>query len=28
VLRNMIDRTEKQISLDELITDPKSVLNL
>jgi hypothetical protein len=24
----MIDRTEKQISLDELITDPKSVLNL
>jgi histidyl-tRNA synthetase len=28
VLRNMIDRTEKQISLDELVTDPKSVLNL
>ena len=28
VLRNMVDRTEKQISLDELITDPKSVLNL
>jgi len=28
VLRNMIDRTEKQISLDELITDPKSILNL
>jgi len=28
VLRNMIDRTEKQISLDELITDPKSFLNL
>jgi len=28
VLRNMIDRTEKQISLAELITDPKSVLNL
>ena len=28
VLRNMIDRTEKQISLDELITDAKSVLNL
>jgi len=28
VLRNMMDRTEKQISLDELITDPKSVLNL
>jgi len=24
----MIDRTENQISLDELITDPKSVLNL
>jgi len=28
VLRNMVDRTEKHISLDELITDPKSVLNL
>ena len=28
VLRNMIDRTEKQISLDELITDPNGVLNL
>ncbi len=28
VLRNMIDRTEKQISLDELITNPKDVLNL
>jgi len=28
VLRNMIDRTEKQISLDELITDPKGILNL
>jgi len=28
VLRNMIDRTEKQISLDELITDTKSILNL
>ncbi len=28
VLRNMTDRTEKQISLDELITDPKSILNL
>jgi histidyl-tRNA synthetase len=28
VLRNMIDRTEKQISLDELVKDPKSVLNL
>jgi len=28
VLRNMVDRTEKQISLDELITDTKSVLNL
>jgi len=28
VLRNMVDRTEKQISLDELITNPKDVLNL
>ena len=28
VLRNMIDKTEKQISLDELVTDTKSVLNL
>jgi histidyl-tRNA synthetase len=28
VLRNMIDRTEKQILLDELITDPKGILNL
>ena len=28
VLRNMIDRTEKQISLDELITNPKDTLNL
>jgi len=28
VLRNMIDRTEKQISLDELVKDPKGVLNL
>jgi len=28
VLRNMIDKTEKQISLDELITDPKCILNL
>lgn len=28
VLRNMIDRTEKQISLDELVTSPKDVLNL
>ena len=28
VLRNMIDRTEKQISLDELVTNPKDVLNL
>ena len=28
VLRNMIDRTEKQISLDELVTDPKGILNL
>jgi len=27
-LRNMVDRTEKQISLDELITDPKGILNL
>ena len=26
VLRNMIDRTEKQISLDKLITNPKNVL--
>jgi len=28
VLRNMIDRTEKQISLDELVTNPKDILNL
>ena len=28
VLRNMIDRTEKQISLDKLIVDPNGVLNL
>jgi len=28
VLRNMIDRTENQISLDDLITNPKDVLNL
>ena len=28
VLRNMIDKTEKQISLDELVTDAKSILNL
>jgi len=28
VLRNMIDRTEKQISLDELISEPEGVLNL
>jgi len=28
VLRNMIDKTEKQISLDKLITDTKSILNL
>ena len=28
ILRNMLDRTEKQISLDELITNPKDVLNL
>jgi len=28
VLRNMTDRTEKQISLDELISEPESVLNL
>jgi len=28
VLRNMMDRTEKQISLYELITNPKDVLNL
>ena len=28
VLRNMSDRTEKQISLDELISEPEGVLNL
>jgi len=28
VLRNMVDRTEKQISLDELVTNPKDILNL
>ena len=28
VLRNMIDRTEKQIPLSELISNPKAVLNL
>jgi len=28
VLRNMTNRTEKQISLNELITNPKDVLNL
>ncbi len=28
VLRNMVDRTEKQISLDELITNPKDILGL
>jgi len=28
VLRNMVDRTEKQISLNELITDTKCILNL
>jgi histidyl-tRNA synthetase len=28
VLRNMMDRTERQISLDELITNPKDVINL
>lgn len=28
VLRNMLDRTEKQISLDELISEPEGVLNL
>jgi len=28
VLRNMTDRTEKRISLDELISEPKGVLNL
>ena len=28
VLRNMIDRTEKRVSLEELITNPKDILNL
>ena len=28
VLRNMVGRTEKQISLDELITNPKDILSL
>ena len=28
VLRNMIDRTEKQIPIKELITNPKNILNL
>jgi len=28
VLRNMVDRIEKQISLDELVTSPKDILNL
>jgi len=28
VLRNMVDRTEKQISLDELMTNPKDILSL
>ena len=28
VLRNMVDRTEKQISLDEFVTNPKDILNL
>jgi histidyl-tRNA synthetase len=28
VLRNMTDRTEKQISIKELTTDPQAVLNL
>jgi len=28
LLRNMVDRTEKQISLDELVTNPKDILNL
>ena len=28
VLRNMIDRTEKQIPLSELVSNPKAVLNL
>ena len=28
VLRNMVDRTEKCVSLEELITNPKDILNL
>jgi len=28
VLRNMVDRTEKRVSLEELITDSKDILNL
>ena len=28
VLRNMLDRTEKHVSLEELITNPKGILNL
>ena len=28
VLRNMSDGTETQISIDDLISDPKSILNL
>ena len=28
ILRNMEHRTEKQISLDELITDPKKILGM
>ena len=28
VLRNMVDRTEKNVSLEELITNPKDILNL
>ena len=28
VLRNMLDRTEKHVSLEELITNPKDILNL
>ena len=28
VLRNMVDRTEKQVSLGELVSNPKDILNL
>ena len=28
VLRNMVDRTEKRVSLEELITNPKDIINL